>query len=145
MKRHEISAMRENMWIAVVVFSIFGDVFTTWFGVVNPDIYERNTLWMEYFNNGNFAALFVFKVAIVGTLLTIDLILVRTLGAFAFPAIPIYLLYSGMTATFGNLGVLQASGTNITMVYIVLIVATVAWVQFTKRYFGYEFNKERDL
>lgn len=125
------------MWLAAVVVAIIGDVITTSFGVLTPGIVESNPLWQDFYTNHNFVGLFVGQVLIVSFGFSIDYIMVRELGSWAFPLIPAYFIYVGTTATINNLLVLNASEANGIAITVLVAGVGIAFIEVIHSRFGY--------
>lgn len=132
-----MTKLRKNMWIIVVVFSLFGDVFTTWATIDNPMIYESNPLWQDIYNANGYAELFIFKGMIVFVAYILDSILVEAFEDWAIPVIPMYLIYSGTTATINNLGIISAYDEGSIGISFLIALATFLFVEFLRERYGY--------
>jgi len=136
------SAIRKHMWVSAFILFVIGDLVTTYFGMSSPFVYERNSIAAGWFNNGDYIALFLFKLIPFVFLYWLDLVLVDKIEGLALPLIPAYLIFNGVTVMQGNLEVLQSVNIAPEIVIATFVVVSFAFIQIAKDSFGYEGVKE---
>jgi len=133
----EMSNMRKNLWITAFMFFVIGDLITTYFGMGSPFIYERNSIAAGWFNNGDYIALFLFKLFPFLFFYWVDLVLLSKLESLALPMIPAILTYEGIKITQSNMQVLQSVNIPPEYVIIAILAISVMFIQFAKNNLGY--------
>jgi hypothetical protein len=130
----ELPEKRKNMWIIGFVFFVIGDVFTTFLGMYQPSITEANQILLPYYKNFNITAIFLFKLFLFIFFYWIDLISFRYLDTWAFPFIPIFVIYSGVSVTVQNTNVLASVNVSPIAVYAIIGISAFALLEYYKNY-----------
>lgn len=122
--------MRKNAWVLAFIFWVGGDLITTYFGMHTVGIIERNILVDQFFNNGNYMALFWFKFIPFMAFYVLDRLLFDIIEDWAIPLIPILLIFDGIKITLANIRVLEYVGADPFIVYVTIAVFSFVVIQF---------------
>lgn len=122
--KDEMGKIRVNGWLIVILLFGYFDLVSTFAGMSDPNIIEANPLAQEFYNNGEIMPLVIFKLAMIIVFFAIDWLLVQYLKQWAFPIIPMGLLYLGVTVFLNNTNVILQGDIHV-VTYIVVYGSTI--------------------